>query len=631
MSEIVCIFCGKPLDRGKLLHETGECKREVNDAKIFLEKKDRITVGLATCGISAGALETLNELKRYEDDIKISVDDVGCSGMCFNEPVLTVRKNGLYSIYSNLTSDLACDLVDSIKKGTISGALKSRLINPEGEGLGELDYFKKQKRIVMKRCGIISPLNLKQYIALDGFRGLQKALEKTPDEVIEIVKSSNLRGRGGAGFPTGLKWDFLKNARNPETKEYENEKYLIINADEGDPGAFMNRVLMESDPFEVLEGLIIAAYATGTEHGIVYTRAEYPLAVKTMKSAIKILKKNNLLGKNILGIDGASFDVNIIKGAGAFVCGEETSLIKSIEGRRAHPRPRPPYPAEKGLYGKPTNINNVETYAHAANILDMGAEAYKKSGYGKSTGTKCICLTGKIKKSGVVEVELGTTLRTLIYDIGGGIKNNKKFKAAQSGGPSGGCIVESELETPLDYEKMKELGTIMGSGGMVVLDEDDCMVNIAKFFLTFTTDESCGKCVPCREGTKRMLEIITKISKGIAKEEDIEKLKHLAGVVKDTSLCGLGKTAPNPVLSTIEKFRDEYLMHLKGKCPAGKCIELFNYRITDNCVGCGKCKRSCPAHAITGEPKQKHAINALKCIKCGECYKNCAFNAIIKE
>ena len=616
-----CVFCKQPLEEGKIYHDTAECKIKVKEINDFIKTGDRITVGLATCGISAGALETLNELKKQENDhgTGIPVEDVGCAGMCFNEPVVCVRKNNVSSVYSNLTKDKVEKLIASIKSGE---RIKEDFA---GEKLGDINYFRHQKRIIMKRCGIISPLDLKQYIATGGFSGLKNALEKTPEEVIEIMKESGLRGRGGAGFSTGMKWGFLRNAKG-------NEKYLIINADEGDPGAFMNRVLMESDPFQMLEGFIIASHATGAKKGVIYTRAEYPLAIKTLEKAIQILKENNFLGENILKTQGFDFEISIMKGAGAFVCGEETSLIKSIEGKIAHPRPRPPYPAERGLYDKPTNINNVETYAHAANILSMGAKEYRKIGSANNSGTKCICLTGKIKNSGVIEVELGIPIRKLIYDIGGGIKNNKKFKAVQSGGPSGGCIIEQELDTPMDYDHMPELGTIMGSGGLVVMDEDDCMVNIAKFFLTFTTDESCGKCTPCREGTKRMLEIITKISMGLAKEEDLDKLRHLAVVIKDTALCGLGQTAPNPAISTIDKFRDEYLIHIREKrCPAKKCLGLANYVITDKCVGCGSCKRHCAVKAISGKPKERHVIDKEKCIKCGNCYKICAFKAVVRE
>jgi NADH:ubiquinone oxidoreductase subunit F (NADH-binding)/(2Fe-2S) ferredoxin len=609
-----CLFCHKPLEPGKVFHDSPECRKERQKVSDYIEKEDRITVGLATCGISAGALETLERLKKHT---KIPIEDVGCTGMCFNEPVVTVRKDGKLSIYSNLTSDKVDELLLATEHGK---RLKSNFVAEKYE---DIDYFRHQTRIIMARSGMINPVDIKQYIATNGFLGLQNALEKTPAQVIQTMKDSGLRGRGGAGFSTGQKWEFLAKA--------QGEKYLIINADEGDPGAFMNRALLESDPFQVLEGFIIASYASGATKGIIYTRAEYPLAISTLENAIEILRKNNLVGPNILG-KGFDFEISIMKGAGAFVCGEETALMRSIEGKRGHPRPRPPYPAEKGLWKKPTNINNVETYAHASNIFAKGVDFYKTLGSVNNSGTKCICLTGKIKNSGVIEIQLGIPIRKLIFDIGGGIKHNKKFKAVQSGGPSGGCIVESELDTPLDFDHIPKLGTIMGSGGLVVMDEDDCMVSIAKFFLTFTTEESCGKCVPCREGTKRMLELVDKITKGLAEENDLERLKNLALVIRDTSLCGLGQSAPNPVLSTIEKFRDEYLAHIiEKRCPTKNCTELMKYHITEKCVGCGNCQRNCPVDAISGKLKSRYSISQAKCIKCGKCYEVCAFSAIAKK
>lgn len=617
-----CMFCSKMLEKGKIFHEDEECKSRIKLLKKEMLENERITVGLATCGISAGALDTLNSIKDsiVSSQLNIQVDEVGCSGMCFNEPVVTVRITGSdgnvhNSIYSNLTADKVPELISAIKSKT---RLKKDFA---AERLEEIDYFKKQTRVIMKRCGITVPHDLKQYIATDGFKGLINAVKQKPEEVIEVMKKSGLRGRGGAGFSTGMKWDFLAKAKG--------KKYLVINADEGDPGAFMNRTLMESDPFQILEGLLIASYATGAKQGIIYTRAEYPLAVATLQKAIDILYANSLLGKSILGIDSFDFEVRIMKGAGAFVCGEETALIRSLEGRRGHPRPRPPYPAEKGYFDHPTNINNVESYAHAANILAEGIESYSQLGSHANTGTKCICLAGKIMHPGVIEVPLGIKLRELIYDIGGGIKNKRKFKAVQSGGPSGGCIVERELDTPLDFDNIPKTGAIMGSGGLVVMDEDDCMVDVAKFFLTFTTDESCGKCTPCREGTKRMLELVDKISKGIASEKDLDKLKVLARVIKDTALCGLGQTAPNPVLSTVEKFADEYLAHIQQKkCPTHRCTDLVKYVVTEKCKGCGNCERNCPTKCITGKLKEKYIIAQEKCIKCGKCYKVCAFKAI---
>jgi NADH-quinone oxidoreductase subunit F len=614
-SMVKCIFCGKQLEKGNVCHNDETCKKELSNVKTYLEQ-DRITVGLATCGISAGADETLIALK--ESNLELPIDEVGCAGMCFNEPVVTVKKANNTYIYSNLTKNLVSSLVESIKKDL---PLSSNLI---ANKLEDLDFFKNQKRIIMKRCGIITPTDLKQYIATDGFIGLVNAFKISPAEVIAEIKQAGLRGRGGAGFSTGMKWEFL-------SKAVSEDKYMIINADEGDPGAFMNRTLMESDPFQILEGLIIGAYATGANNGIIYTRAEYPLAIQTLEKAIEILREYNILGNNILGTD-FNFDVKIMKGAGAFVCGEETSLLNSIEGRRGHPRPRPPYPAESGLYKKPTNINNVESYAHAANIMAVSAEEYKKVGSPNNPGTKCVCLTGKVKNSGVVEVPLGMKLRSLIFDIGGGIKSGKKFKAVQSGGPSGGCICEAELDTMFDYDHIPATGAIMGSGGLVVMDEDDCMVDVSKFFLTFTTEESCGKCVPCREGTKRMLELVDKISKGLASESDLNKLRNLAAVISDTALCGLGQTAPNPVLSTIDKFKEEYLLHInEKKCSAKKCLSLLSYKITKACIGCGNCERNCPTKAITGKLKEQFIIDQEKCVKCGLCVKKCAFSAIIKE
>jgi NADH:ubiquinone oxidoreductase subunit F (NADH-binding)/NAD-dependent dihydropyrimidine dehydrogenase PreA subunit/(2Fe-2S) ferredoxin len=609
-----CIYCSKELELGQLYHTTDICAKEKQKALDYLYKDDRITVGLSTCGMSAGAMETYEHLKA---ESKIPVESVGCSGMCFNEPIVTVRNKGIFRIYGKVTQDKVKDLLITIKDNTRHEDCFL------GERLEDIDYFKKQKRIIMRRCGTIEPLNLKQYIATEGFAGLMRAVSLQPAAVIDEIKEAGLRGRGGAGFLTGNKWKMLA--------DKTGEKYLVVNADEGDPGAFMNRTLIESDPFQVLEGLIIGAYATNTTKGFIYTRAEYPPAVRTLKNAIEILNKHNMLGKNILG-KGFDFEVSVFMGAGAFVCGEETALMKSIEGKRGTPVIKPPYPTDRGIYDQPTNINNVESYAHAANIMWMGKEAYKKMGSPNNAGTKCICLTGKIQHSGVVEIELGIPLRQLIFDIGGGIRDDKKFKAVQAGGPSGGCIAENELDTPLDFDHIPKTGAIMGSGGLVVMDEDNCMVSMAKYFLTFTTAESCGKCVPCREGTKRMLELLEKISRGAADEWDIDKLRHLAAIIKDSALCGLGQTAPNPVLSTIDKFKNEYEMHIKDKrCPAGACEALLVYSIMDNCVGCGNCERNCPAHAISGKPRQRYVIDQKKCIKCGRCYEVCAFKAINKH
>ncbi len=489
----------------------------------------------------------------------------------------------------------------------------------------DLDFYKKQKRVVLSKCGSMDPENIEEYIALGGYQALGKALtQMTPEQVIEEVKKSGLRGRGGAGFPTGMKWQFAHGAKG-------TKKYIICNADEGDPGAFMDRSVLEGDPHAVLEGMAIGAYAIGADEGYMYVRAEYPLAIKRLEIAIRQAEERGLLGKNILG-SGVDFVLHIKKGAGAFVCGEETALMASIEGRRGMPRPRPPFPANSGLWGKPTNINNVETWANVPQIIDKGADWFRSMGTEKSTGTKVFALTGKINHTGLAEVPMGITMREIIFDIGGGIPNGKKFKAVQIGGPSGGCLPESMLDTPVDYDSLTSVGAMMGSGGLVVMDETTCMVDVAKFFLNFTQSESCGKCTPCREGTKRMLEILTRITEGQGTETDLDVLEDLAKNIKQAALCGLGQTAPNPVLSTLKYFRSEYEAHIKEKrCPAGACEKLSRYFITDKCRGCGICSRNCPAHAITGEPKQRHVIDQTMCIKCGTCMKNCPFKAIEKK
>ena len=600
-----CLFCGEELEVGKVHHNSGECKDKISKINNYLEKDDRITVGVATCGLAAGAKKSLDVLKSSK--LSMPVDEVGCSGMCFNEPIVSVRHAGKTYIYGEATEDKIRDIIKTIKDGTKHDDCFL------GEKLEDIEFFKKQKRVLMSNCGLVSPLVVEHYIAREGYKGLMHAVELNSSEIIAEIKKSGLRGRGGAGFPTHMKWEIFSKS--------SGDKYLVVNGDEGDPGAFMNRTLIESDPFRILEGFAIASRATGAKKGIIYTRAEYPLAVETLEKAICICEEHNLLGKDILGIKGFDFDVEVKTGAGAFVCGEETSLMKSVEGKRGHPMPRPPYPAQKGIFGHPTNINNVETYAHVANVLRYGSSFYEKIGVEKNHGTKAICLAGKVLRAGVAEVPLGITLREVVYDIGGGLKNGKKFKAVQLGGPSGGCIPEQFLDTTLDFDSVPKLGAIMGSGGVIVLDEDDSMVDVARFFLTFTTSESCGKCVPCREGTKRMLEIVDRISKGMGKHHEIELLKRLAKVVQDSSLCGLGKSAPNPVLTTLKYFGKEYEEALGQKKPN-------TFMITDRCIGCGLCKRNCPVKAISGSPKAKHHIDQETCVHCGKCHNVCPVNSI---
>ena len=500
----------------------------------------------------------------------------------------------------------------------------------EGEhplSINELGFYKKQKRIALANCGVIDPEDIEEYIAFDGYMALEKVLFKmTPQEVIDEVKASGLRGRGGGGFPTGLKWQFAYNADSPD-----GVKFVACNADEGDPGAFMDRSVLEGDPHRLIEAMAIAAYAIGAQKGYVYVRAEYPIAVKRLQIAIDQAKDYGLLGDNVFDTD-FSFDLEIRLGAGAFVCGEETALMNSVEGKRGEPRPRPPFPANKGLFERPTVLNNVETYANIPTIILEGAESFASVGTEKSKGTKVFALGGKINNTGLLEIPMGTTLREVIYEIGGGIPNGKAFKAAQTGGPSGGCIPSSELDIPIDYDNLISIGAMMGSGGLIVMDEDNCMVDVARFFLDFTQDESCGKCPPCRIGTKRMLEILERICDGKGEEGDIERLEELAEGIKASALCGLGQTAPNPVLSTIKYFRDEYEAHIYEKrCPAGVCRNLLNYVIDEEkCKGCGICAKKCPGDAITGEKKKPHVIDAAKCVKCGACIEACPFNAIAK-
>lgn len=588
---------------------------DINKGKSELEG-DRITVGLATCGISAGADKTFAKLEKA--NLGIFLEPVGCSGMCYNEPIVTVKQNGSFSIYGKVTEDKADKLIDAIRNRRVCDEL---LV---GHSLEEIDYYKRQKRIIMQNCGKINPLALHQYIASGGYDGLNKALAMKPDQVINEVLISGLRGRGGAGFPTGKKWQIIA--------AKAGRKFLVCNGDEGDPGAFMNRVSMESDPFRLLEGMTIAGYAIGAKEGIIYTRYEYPLAITTLQQAIGILEKNSLLGKDILGIPGFDFTITIKKGSGAFVCGEETALIASVMGKRGQPSFRPPYPAEKGIEGYPTNINNVSTLSLVPSIMTMTAKEFAKIGTEKTKGTALICLTGKIRRTGCVEVPMGISLRELVFDVGGGVVDGTTFKAIQAGGPAGGCIVERELDLPLEFESLNAAGAIMGSGGMVVLNNEACMVDVAKFFMTFIKGESCGKCTPCREGTLRMYEMLDRFTKGLGKKEDLDTLKQLAMYVKENSLCGLGQGAPGPVLSTMGKFEDEYKFHIDRKeCPSHACKNLLRYTIIDKCIGCGNCAKHCPVIAISGKPREKYLIDQDKCIKCGACFEACAFSAIERK
>ena len=525
------------------------------------------------------------------------------------------------------------DIAEIVEEHLLKGRVVDRLVYVEQTldskvtSLNETAFYKKQKRIALRNCGIIDPESIDEYIGTDGYEALGRVLtEMTPDEVIQVILDSGLRGRGGAGFPTGLKWKFASGNRG------NVQKYVCCNADEGDPGAFMDRSVLEGDPHVVLEAMAIAGYAIGANQGYIYVRAEYPIAVERLRTAIAQAREYGLLGKDIFGT-GFDFDIDLRLGAGAFVCGEETALMTSIEGNPGEPRPRPPFPAVKGLFESPTILNNVETYANIPRIILNGAEWFASMGTEKSKGTKVFALGGKINNTGLVEIPMGTTLRTVIDEIGGGIPNGKKFKAAQTGGPSGGCIPAEHFDIPIDYDNLIAIGSMMGSGGLIVMDEDNCMVDIAKFFLEFTVDESCGKCTPCRVGTKRMYEILDKITKGEGTMEDIDKLEELAYYIKDNALCGLGQTAPNPVLSTLRYFKDEYIAHVKEKrCPAGVCKELLQFNIDpDKCKGCTKCARNCPANAISGKVKEVHTIDHDKCIKCGACLDNCSFDAIYKK
>lgn len=562
-------------------------------------------------------------------DKEIKVVKTGCFGLCALGPIMIVYPEGAF--YSKVTVD---DVEEIVEEHLLKGRIVKRLLYEETvhegsddiKSLNEVDFYKKQHRVALRNCGVINPENIDEYIAFDGYKALGKVLtEMTPEQVIETIKASGLRGRGGGGFPTGMKWDFTAKAQG-------DQKFVACNADEGDPGAFMDRSILEGDPHSVIEAMAIAAYAVGADQGFIYIRAEYPIAVHRLNIAIGQAREYGLLGKNIFGTD-FNFDLEIRLGAGAFVCGEETALLTSIEGKRGEPRPRPPFPAVKGLWMKPTLLNNVETYANICQIILNGADWFSSIGTEKSKGTKVFALGGKINNTGLVEIPMGTTLREIIEEIGGGIPNGKKFKAAQTGGPSGGCIPASLMDTPIDYDSLIAIGSMMGSGGLIVMDEDNCMVDIAKFFLEFTVDESCGKCTPCRIGTKRLYEILDKITKGQGTMEDLDRLEELSNSIKAGSLCGLGQSAPNPVLSTLRYFRDEYEAHVKEKrCPAGVCKSLLSYTIIpEKCKGCSACSRVCPASAISGQIKSPFVIDPEKCIKCGACMDTCKFGAIEKK
>ena len=588
-------------------------------------RKEVIVCGGTGCMSSGNdkILENLqNKVKELGLESEIRIVKTGCVGFCEKGPIVKIMPDNTF--YAEVTPDDVDEIVakDLITNETVKKLLYKDPITKETiQNSDQINFYKKQRKIALRNCGSINPEDIDDYIYHQGYKALEKAVRMTSQEVVDIIKDSGLRGRGGGGFSTGLKWQFALNNK-------ADQKYVVCNADEGDPGAFMDRAILEGDPHSVVEAMAICGYAIGANKGLVYIRAEYPLAVKILQMAIKAAKERGLLGKNIFN-SGFDFDIEIKYGAGAFVCGEETALIHSMEGKRGEPTTKPPFPAESGYWGKPTNVNNVETFANIPFIINDEEGVFKNMGTKSSPGTKVFALAGKINNIGLIEIPMGTTLREVIYEIGGGIKGGKAFKAVQTGGPSGGCLTAKDLDTPIDFDTLKEKGSMMGSGGMIVMDEDDCMVSVSKFYLDFTVDESCGKCTPCRVGNLRLLELLEKITSGNGTEEDLDKLQELSHVIKDTSLCGLGQTAPNPVLSTMHNFWDEYVAHVRDKkCPSGKCTDLVRYMINEKCIGCTACSRVCPVSCISGQVKVRHEINQNACIKCGACYNTCKFSAI---
>ena len=588
-------------------------------------RKEVIVCGGTGCMSSGNdkILENLqNKVKELGLESEIRIVKTGCVGFCEKGPIVKIMPDNTF--YAEVTPDDVDEIVakDLITNETVKKLLYKDPITKETiQNSDQINFYKKQRKIALRNCGSINPEDIDDYIYHQGYKALEKAVRMTSQEVVDIIKDSGLRGRGGGGFSTGLKWQFALNNK-------ADQKYVVCNADEGDPGAFMDRAILEGDPHSVVEAMTICGYAIGANKGLVYIRAEYPLAVKILQMAIKAAKERGLLGENIFN-SGFNFDIEIKYGAGAFVCGEETALIHSMEGKRGEPTTKPPFPAESGYWGKPTNVNNVETFANIPFIINDEEGVFKNMGTKSSPGTKVFALAGKINNIGLIEIPMGTTLREVIYEIGGGIKDGKAFKAVQTGGPSGGCLTAKDLDTPIDFDTLKEKGSMMGSGGMIVMDEDDCMVSVSKFYLDFTVDESCGKCTPCRIGNLRLLELLEKITSGNGTEEDLDKLLELSHVIKDTSLCGLGQTAPNPVLSTMHNFWDEYVAHVRDKkCPSGKCTDLVRYMINEKCIGCTACSRVCPVSCISGQVKVRHEINQNACIKCGACYSTCKFSAI---